>query len=625
MPNIFDLILASQAPRICVTAVPGCGKTRRVLIPKLEQILSAPGIDGGTVLLLTFSRLSALDLKARVAGFAVVPRASTVHAYALAFLISENNHAIRDRVESIVLDFEKEALLSDLKVIFPTRNKRQLRKDLTAFSAAWATQPHDAIFEATDHERSFKNAIVRWLHEHRAAMMEEILFHAVDLARQLPTAPFIQGPRYILVDEYQDLNELEQEFIRLLAADSQLLVVVGDPDQSIYSFKYAHPQGIRDFAAEQGVDPFSHLVTGRCAKRIVYFARQLLLQNEPQRTDLLEALPNAPDGEVHFVRRRTQEEEFAYVLQSIAAGVRSGALHKDIIVLVPRRKLGSEFVTYANAHWSEQGLASPPPFAFVLKPDFSPREQECLLRFSLAVKPDSLLHRRCYVGMSDESHFAKELNEIKGHYGSLDAAFQNARSDDFGARQRKVRALCDVIQELNAMLEASSLPDQSVGEALDQLVPSSDPELSSLRSMIDALREESDTLPTLYAKLLDYMRSVPADESAIRVMTLLASKGLEAEHVYIVGCNAGNLPGENRSSSLTDLQHREEQLRLLYVAFTRAKASLTVSWAQNIPFDQSRRHRTASVRTVRINGRAYSGVGLCEFLQLLEGMTWETS
>jgi len=85
-------------------------------------------------------------------------------------------------------------------------------------------------------------------------VLEPVTFHAVDLAKQLAWAPFLDEPWYIFVDEFQDLNRLEQEFIELLAADSELLLVVGDPDQSTYSFKYAHPAGISEFAEREDVE-----------------------------------------------------------------------------------------------------------------------------------------------------------------------------------------------------------------------------------------------------------------------------------------------------------------------------------------------------------------------------------
>ncbi len=98
-------------------------------------------------------------------------------------------------------------------------------------------------------------------------------------------------------------------------------------------------------------------------------------------------------------------------------------------------------------------------------------------------------------------------------------------------------------------------------------------------------------------------------------MTLIASKGLEAEHVFIMGCNDGNIPGDNRSAYLSDHEYKQEQRRLLYVGVTRAKKGLTMSWSRNIPFRQSRGHYTRSVRTVTIGGVRYSQVGLSEFLQ----------
>ena len=297
-------------------------------------------------LLLTFSRLSAQDLKQKVKTLDRIPRATTVHSFALSFLLSEDNHDIRSRVESILLDFEKEALLCDLKVVFPTRHKTELRKTLEQFGAGWATQPHDIVFEEDDDRRLFKAAVVNWLVEYQAAMMEEILYFAVDLAKKVPDSALLTEPQYILVDEYQDLNRLEQEFIDALANSSELLVVVGDPDQSIYSFKFAHPDGIGEFSKRPGVDTHKGLTTWRCPKSVVKYANQLLQQADPARTALMDTPATAHEGEVTFVQKANQDGEFQYVLSSIAARISAGAGPEDIIVLVPRKKLGADFVKY---------------------------------------------------------------------------------------------------------------------------------------------------------------------------------------------------------------------------------------------------------------------------------------
>ncbi len=105
-------------------------------------------------------------------------------------------------------------------------------------------------------------------------------------------------------------------------------------------------------------------------------------------------------------------------------------------------------------------------------------------------------------------------------------------------------------------------------------------------------------------------------------MTLIGSKGLDADHVFILGCNAGNMPGERRSEHISDDEHRNEQRRLLYVGFTRAKQSLCVSWSRRIPFSQSKGHSTRGIRTIMHNGIPSSEVGISDFLQDMR-VRWE--
>jgi superfamily I DNA/RNA helicase len=131
----FDEILNSTAKRICVIAGPGSGKTTGILIPKAKQIITDSNVAPKNVLLLTFSRLSAIDLQNKVKSIEKVPRASTLHSFCLSFLLTEDNHEIRKRVNSIILDFEKKIMISDLKLVFPQKDKKKLRTMLDEFSA----------------------------------------------------------------------------------------------------------------------------------------------------------------------------------------------------------------------------------------------------------------------------------------------------------------------------------------------------------------------------------------------------------------------------------------------------------------------------------------------------------
>jgi hypothetical protein len=174
---MLEEILASTAQRICVIAAPGSGKTKRILIPKAVQILENADVDPRNVLLLTFSRLSAKDLKDRVRSMGDrAPRATTVHSLCLSFLLSENDHDMRSRVESILLDFEKDTLLWDLKLTFPHIPKPDLRRAGPERVGA----PADVVGAETLDERSHKSSAYIRLGNERGC--EQLAHISVDVA-----------------------------------------------------------------------------------------------------------------------------------------------------------------------------------------------------------------------------------------------------------------------------------------------------------------------------------------------------------------------------------------------------------------------------------------------------------
>ncbi len=623
MNDIPQKIVSSESSKICAIAAPGAGKTTSILLPKINQVLADENVDADEVVLLTFSRMSANDLRKKVGTMEKVPVTSTVHSYCLAFLLSENNHDIRSRVGNVLLDFEKEALLFDLKMVFPQTNKNELKSLLNEFSAGWATKQQDEIFNEDGIRKAFKSAINNWLVEHEAAMMEEIIYYAVDLAKKVNGANLIERPKYIFVDEFQDLNKLEQEFIDILAENSKLLLVVGDPDQSIYSFKFAHREGIKEFGAREDIELHEWSVTRRCPIKVIEIANQFLQQIEPARTKLLEPFPGAIEGYTRFVMKDFQSDEFNSIIEDIADKIKNGDDPASFLILVPKKKLGVDFVEYANSVRDSAGIPDEYHFSFNAKPEFSLEEQKRFLLLALLVNPDSISHSRTFVGLGDKTYFAKEIIALKIKYGNIGSIFSDADPNDFPNKNKRIKALCLKIQELRNFLQSHSA-DSSLEDVLDELFPIGVEDFAVTRKIIDDLREDNDSLKSFYLKFSDHIRTVPFDKNTIPVMTIMASKGLDSEHVYIMGCNAGNVPGENRSIHMDEINFRNEQLRLLFVGVTRAKKTLMISWSRYILFQQSRGHHTQSVSTQTINGKTYSKVSLSDFLQDLSDVTWET-
>ena len=149
------------------------------------------------------------------------------------------------------------------------------------------------------------------------------------------------------------------------------------------------------------------------------------------------------------------------------------------------------------------------------------------------------------------------------HLPKDNLVLSKANPEDFEPRYRYIRKLCGEIQHLHELIGAYG-KIENLDEVIEVLFPKDNLGLTDIRSIIEALKEVGDTVSGLYGKLLDQLRAIPSDPDTVPIMTIMASKGLDADHVYIIGCNQGNIPGNNRSKYLGELDYRNEQLRLLF-------------------------------------------------------------
>ena len=143
------------------------------------------------------------------------------------------------------MSYELDTLVCDLQGQFG--GKRAVKKLIEAFDAYWARlQHHQPGFPNDPVEQLFSHSLRGWLIFHHAMLIGEVVPLALDFVTQNPAHPEIPRFDHVLVDEYQDLNRADQELIDALAGTSSV-TVVGDEDQSIYSFRYAHPEGIVEY------------------------------------------------------------------------------------------------------------------------------------------------------------------------------------------------------------------------------------------------------------------------------------------------------------------------------------------------------------------------------------------
>ena len=207
------------------------------------------GVNPRKILAVTFTRTAAQDLKKEIQSIGVDGAdqvvAKTLHSFCFGLLNKREIMTSTGRFPRPILDFERKPMLYDMSNEFG--NVHEKEKRLKAFEAAWARlQSDEPGFAEKEIDKKFERDIKSWLKYHKAMLFGEMIIEPFHYLRNNPMCAESQEFDHVLVDEYQDLNKAEQYVIELLATNCNL-AVIGDDDQSIYSFKYAHPEGIRNF------------------------------------------------------------------------------------------------------------------------------------------------------------------------------------------------------------------------------------------------------------------------------------------------------------------------------------------------------------------------------------------
>ena len=187
-------------------------------------------------------------------------------------------------------------------------NKRARNKRIRAYEAAWARLQHETPGYAQNSEdAAFESSLLRWLTFHEGMLIGEIIPYVYRYLKDNPAAPERNLYDYVLVDEYQDLNKAEQGVVDL-CCDAANLCIVGDDDQSLYSFKFAHPAGIREFPATHHVTTDHQIMEcRRCPTRIVQMANSLIANNRDRDPRQLTPIPGNGPGDIAIKQYQTLE------------------------------------------------------------------------------------------------------------------------------------------------------------------------------------------------------------------------------------------------------------------------------------------------------------------------------
>jgi superfamily I DNA/RNA helicase len=250
----------------------------------VARLLEVARAEPDRILVCTFTRTAVGDLvKAlRELGLKGANKvvAGTIHSFCFRLLSRKAVLESTGRVSRPLLRCEERFMQEDLARC-GQGGLRELGRRLKAFNAAWARLQSDQPGWPRDPvDRSFQINLLDWLRFHQAMLIGELVPQALRYLRENPACEERYLFDHTLIDEYQDLNRSEQELLDLLAG-AGTLTIVGDEDQSIYSFlKYAHPEGITGFPrSHPGAEDVPLQECRRCPGRVVELANNLIAHN----------------------------------------------------------------------------------------------------------------------------------------------------------------------------------------------------------------------------------------------------------------------------------------------------------------------------------------------------------
>jgi len=585
---------------LLVVAGAGTGKTR-VITHRIAHLI-ANGIKPSEILAVTFTNKAATEMRERVQKliqdlpFTIhyLPFVGTFHGLGVHILRESGQtlgisrwFAIYDRDDSVSLirkclkqegfDPKQFAPGGVLSVISKSKGNLVSREDFSAeASGSFYAEVVARVWREYEKE----------LHEQKALDFDDLLIKTVELLTnfELLRKRYQSQWKYIHVDEYQDTNKAQYEMIRLLTGEQNNICVVGDSDQTIYTWRGATIENIMGFEEDfPGAKVVILEENYRSTSNILNAANQVISKNENRKDKNL--FTSSGEGEkISIYEAFDPAEEAHFVTETVTkivnAKSKNANLKLEEIAVLYRANFQSRALEEA---FLEAGI----PYT-VLGTRF----------FERAEVKDILAYVKAALNMEDKISFARAAGTPRRGVGekTLEEYFSTGQAPD------KLSSFLNLLITFKDKLTTLPLPDalryiisvsgyeamlkkaeeQERLENIQELVNLSSkynppagglaPEEALEKFLTDAgLASDQDTLLHENAK-----------RHGVRLMTVHAAKGLEFEHVFIVGLEQDLFPHRPLSldSARDEFDNSEEERRLFYVALTRAKKQVHLSWCQ---------------------------------------------
>lgn len=598
-----------------VIAGAGSGKTR-ALTHRFAYLVTELGVLPGNILCVTFTNKAANEMRQRIhqlTGDNDTGYISTFHGFCVNIL-QEDSHAIGYPKSFMVLDnsdidemlkiiYEERGLTLRDKTFASARDMFEMRKCLTepGYFLDMITLPIDEL-----HEKYLQSTEVNdilfygYLYQERktfAVDYNDLIILSLYIFQEHPDIAEKWQKRlmYIQIDEFQDIDPLQYRLMEVLCAYHHNLFIVGDPDQTIYTWRGANVKYLLDFDQHHpGTQTIMMMENYRSTPQILRVANALIRKNRQRiEKDLIPMLPDGVPVVCHLAEDSTKEAE--WMVKNIETLHQMGVAYNEMTVMYRAH--------YVTRTIEEVLLRSKIPYTIYSGVQFFGRMEikDALCYLRMIVYKDDLSFRRIAnvpkrnLGVR-RMKFLEEYTEQHG--GTLyDALVKNLEHEIF--RGTKAREFVALIEKY-----ASSYAERTISEVLTSILHESGYEkllrtegaqdrldnLAELKQAVFSFEtsagEETDLEAYLKSVAMLSNMDIADSHDRVKLMTVHTAKGLEFPYVFLCSMSEGIFP----SKKVNTLEGMEEERRLAFVAITRAEKGLYLSEAAGRNFDGSPRY-----------------------------------
>ncbi len=599
-----------------VIAGAGTGKTR-ALTERFAYLVNELGILPGNILCATFTNKAANEMRHRIrllTGDNDTGYINTFHGFCVSVL-QEDCHALQYPKSFLVLD--NSDIDAMLQVIYDERgltlrdmtfsNARDMiemikYKERPAYHLDMLAMPIAQLKQKYEAAQTVKDIIFYgYLYQEKKCFgldYTDLVVFTLHLFEQFPDIrlKWQQRLEYIMVDEFQDIDEPQYRLMEVLAEYHKNLFVVGDPDQTIYTWRGANIRYLLDFdVSHSGCRTIMMLENYRSTPQVIGVVNSLIAKNR-QRMDKRLTACRVQDGPTVWHHAPDSASEGKWIAEGIEALHGEGIAYRDIAVLYRAH--------YASRPVEEALCAAKIPHMVASGAPFFTRRE---------IK-DALSYLRL-IAIQDDLSFQRVVNVPKRNLGQRRMAFLRTWADEHA---------CTLFQALEQTIDEeifertkakqflglvrrfrSSVEGRSVSEILAALLDESGYErmlrtegsqerLDNIAELKQSIYEFESTCGEEVG-LLDYLQHVALLNNSdafdrtrdrVKLMTIHAAKGLEFAHVFVCSLSEGVLPSRKTETP----EAMEEERRLAFVAMTRARDGLYLSEAEGFSHQGSPRY-----------------------------------